>query len=288
KGAHKGEGLGNKFLSHIREVDAIAHVVRCFSDQSIAHVEGGIDPKRDIDIVSLELILADLAAVEKRLEGTRPKAKSGDKKAGKELEALLKFRSHLEKGNPLRTLSLHSDEEEILRGLFALTSKPVLYIANIDEAQIKSSDDPYIKTMENIAQAEGAGLVAICSKLESDIGELPAGEAEEYLRSAGITELGIDRLIRAGYELLDLITFFTGNQKETRAWTVKRGTKAPEAAGRIHSDMERGFISAEVINYNELAVSASYSKAKEKGIIRTEGRDYAIKDGDLVLIRFNV
>ncbi|MCX5726470.1 MAG: redox-regulated ATPase YchF, partial [Candidatus Saganbacteria bacterium] len=156
KGAHKGEGLGNKFLSHIREVDAIAHVVRCFSDQSIAHVEGGIDPKRDIDIVSLELILADLAAVEKRLEGTRPKAKSGDKKAVKELETLLKFKSHLEKGNPLRTLSLHADEEEILRGLFLITSKPVLYIANIDEAQIKSSDDPYIKTMENIAQAEGA------------------------------------------------------------------------------------------------------------------------------------
>ena len=288
KGAHKGEGLGNQFLSHIRNVDAIAHVVRCFKDESIAHIEGNIDPKRDIETINLELILADLASVEKKLEEARAKAKSGDKKFKKEVEGLLKFKSHFDKGHPLRTQTLSADEKEILKELPLLTSKPVLYIANIDESQISSPEDPCINVISKIAEAEESGIVAICSKLESEIGELPAEEAKEYLKAAGISELGLSRLIRAGYELLDLITFFTANEKEARAWTVKRGTKAPQAAGKVHSDMERGFIGAEVIHYNDLVSAESYSKAREKGLIRTEGRDYTIRDGDLVLIRFSV
>lgn len=288
RGASKGEGLGNQFLSYIREVDAVAHVVRCFADPNIVHVDGSVDPRRDIETIDTELALADLATVAKRLGAARNASKTGDKKMLKEVAVLEKIEAHLNSGKPLRTIEIDRDERCEVQDLHLLTEKPVLYVLNVDESQMISPDDPVIKAVHDIAGAEGARAVAICGKLESDLAELPAGEAEEYEKEVGLKELGLSKLIRAGYELLDLITFFTSNEKETRAWTVKRGTRAPQAAGKVHSDMERGFISAEVIHFDDLLKAGSHSKAKELGTLRTEGKDYAVRDGDIVLVRFNV
>jgi len=288
KGASKGEGLGNQFLSYIREVDAIAHVVRCFPDPNIVHVDGSVDPKRDIETINTELSLADLTTVNKRLSAVRSQTKTGEKKALKEKVILEKIEAHLNSGQPLRTLNISEDERLEIGELHLLTGKPLLYVLNVDEAQVNSPDDLATKAVLDIAKKEGAKAVAICGKLESDLGELSPDEAQAYESEIGLKELGLSKLIRAGYELLDLVTFFTSNEKETRAWTVKRGTKAPKAAGKVHTDMERGFISSEVIHFDDLLKAGSHAKAKELGILRTEGRDYVIKNGDVAYFRFNV
>ncbi len=288
KNAHKGEGLGNQFLSYIREVDAVVHVVRCFPDPNIAHVEGSVDPKRDIDIINVELTLADMATTEKRWFALKSSAKSGKKEVMNELEAVEKIKKHLDEGSPLRLIELSDAEKHEIRDLHLLTMKPMIYIANVDEKQLADPDDPLVRAVYEAAAKEKASVVPICAKLEMDIEELSEEDAKEYEKDIGLIEPGIARLIKAGYQLLDLITFFTANEKECRAWTVKRGSKAPEAAGRIHSDMQRGFISAEVIHYSDMLKAETHAKAKEMGLIRLEGRDYVIRDGDLVYIRFNV
>jgi len=273
KGASKGEGLGNQFLSYIREVDAIAHVVRCFPDPNVAHVDGSVDPKRDIDTIETELALADLGTISKRLQSLESQIKARDKNALKEKEFLQKIEPHLNSGKPVRALVLSDQEKALIKGLNLLTAKPILYVANVDESQA--------------AKPDGFDI-AICGKLESELSELSEAEATELKKELGIKESGLERMIRAGYELLDLITFFTSNEKETRAWTVGKGTLAPQAAGKIHSDMAKGFISAEIIHYSDLEKSGSHSKAKEMGIARTEGKNYEIKDGDIAYFRFNV
>jgi len=266
KGAHKGEGLGNQFLSHIREVDAIAHVVRCFSKQDIAHVEGNVDPIADIEIIETELILADLAMVEKQLEETKIKAKSGDKKILAQVAELETINNRLAEGKPAGVSELP-----------LLTAKPILYVANVDESGNKD-------LVDLIKQKTGSLVVPICAQLEAEIADLSPEEAKEL----GYESTGLDQLIHQGYKLLDLITFFTANNKECRAWTTTTGTKIPAAAGKIHSDMERGFISSEVVNAADLIKAGSYAKAREQGVIRTEGKNSQVLDGDLVLVRFNV
>jgi GTP-binding protein YchF len=284
KGAHKGEGLGNQFLSHIREVDAIAHVVRCFKNEEIAHVAGEIDPKRDIETINIELNLADLTLVDKRLEGVRAKAKAGDKKFLKEAEVLQRFRDALDAGKPARMVKIADNEKDYVKDLPLLTFKPVLYVANVDE----SGNPAEVEIIRKLAESEGAKTIALCTKLESEITELPPEDAQAYLKEFGLEEAGLERLIHSGYELLDLITFFTANEKEARAWTVKRGTRVPQAAGKIHSDMERGFIAAEVVHFRDLMECGSYPKAREKGTLHTEGKKYVVQDGDLILVKFNV
>lgn len=286
KGAHKGEGLGNQFLSHIREVDAIAHVVRCFSDPNIVHVEGPIDPKRDIGLINAELILADLMTIDKRFEPVRGALKSGDKNILKTLHLLEKVKSALDQGEPAHIVfaSMNAEDIHLLSDLHFLTAKPVLYVANVDE----SGSRKQVAGVEAIAREEKAKVVSICAKLEAEISELSPEEGKEYLKTIGLEEVALQRLIRAGYELLDLVTFFTANDKECRAWTVKRGTKAPRAAGRVHTDMEKGFISAEVIHYADLIASGSHAKAREKGLLHMEGKEYVIQDGDLLLVKFAV
>ncbi len=283
KGAHKGEGLGNQFLSHIREVDAVAHVVRCFKSEEIAHVAGKVDPAKDIETVNIELNLADITLVDKRLEGAKIKAKAGEKKFVKEVEVLQRLRDALDRGKPARSIKIADNEKDFVKDLPLLTFKPVLYVANVDE----SGNPEHVDTIRKIAQSEGAMAVAICSKLEAEITELPAEDAKAYLKEIGLEEAGLQRLIRSGYELLGLITFFTANEKEARAWTVKKGTRVPQAAGRVHSDMERGFIAAEVLHFKDLIEVGSYAKAREKGVLHTEGKNYVVKDGDLILIKFN-
>ena len=280
KGAHKGEGLGNQFLSHIREVSAIAHVVRCFSAADIVHVTGEVDPKRDIELVEVELILADLAMIDKKFEPVKKAIKAGDKNILKFLHLLEKIKEALDQGKPARELlpSMNSEDIKLLKDLPLLTLKPVLYVANVDE-----SGNP--EKVEKIKQI-GAPVVSICAKLEAEISELSAEDANAYLKEIGMGEPALKRLIRSGYELLDLITFFTANDKEARSWTVKRGSAAPEAAGKVHSDMERGFIAAEVVHYNDLVDSGSYAKARESGLIHTEGKNYKVQDGDLVFVKF--
>jgi len=286
KGAHKGEGLGNQFLSHIREVDAVAHVVRCFSGASVVHVEGEVDPKRDIGLVNAELILADLATIDKRFEPIRGALKSGDKDVLKLLHLLEKVKAALDHGQPAHTalISMNSEDIHLLSDLHFLTAKPVLYVANVDE----SGNREQVAAVEAVAREEKAKAVTICAKLEAEITELPPEEGREYLKAVGIGEFALQRLIRAGHELLDLITFFTANEKECRAWTVKRGTKAPKAAGKVHTDMEKGYIAAEVIHYDDLVAAGSHSKAREKGLLHTEGKEYAVQDGDLILVKFVV
>jgi len=284
KGAHKGEGLGNQFLSHIREVDAIAHIVRCFKNEEIAHVAGEIDPKRDAETVNIELNLADLALVDKRLEGVKAKAKAGDKKFLKEAEVLQRLREALDSGKSARSVKIADNEREFVKELPLLTFKPVLYVANVDE----SGNPQQIEEIKRMAEAEKAKTVAISAKLEAEIAELPAEDAKAFLKAMGIEEAGLQRLIRSGYELLDLITFFTANEKEARAWTVPKGIKVPQAAGKIHSDMERGFIAAEVVHYPDLMACGSYSKSRERGVLHSEGKNYVVQDGDLILIKFNV
>ena len=288
KNAHKGEGLGNQFLSYIREVDAIAHVVRCFPDPNISHVEGSVDPKRDIETINIELTLADMAATEKRWQTLKSSVKSGNKEILKELEVVEKIKKHLDEGHPLRLLELNAEERHEIRELHLLTMKPLIYIANVDEKQLSDPNDHYVKAVHEAAEKEKARVVPICAKLEMDIEELSEEDAKEYEKDIGLTELGLGKLINEGYKLLALITFFTANEKECRAWTVKRGSKTPEAAGKVHTDMQRGFISAEVIHYSDLISLKSHHEAKEKGLVHIAGKEYVITDGDLVYIRFNV
>ncbi len=290
KGASQGEGLGNKFLAHIREVDAILHVVRCFTEDNIVHVEGSLDPRRDVEIINLELILADLETLGKRIEKTRNMAKSGDKKLLAELELYLKIQKGLEDGLPVRALSFSKEEQEIVRDLFLLTDKPVIYAANISEQELTTAADenPSVAALREFAAQEGSEVLLICAALEEEIAQLDEEDKKIFLADLGLKESGLDRLIKAGYDLLGLISFLTAGPQEVRAWTIKKGTRAPQAAGKIHSDIERGFIRAEIIAYEQLMACGSYAAAKEKGLVRLEGKDYVMKDGDVTLFRFNV
>lgn len=287
QGASKGEGLGNQFLGHIRSVDAIAHIVRCFEDPDVIHVAGSVDPKRDIEIINTELILADLEAVEKRLDKTARLAKTGDKKAVAAANACKIFKDTLENGKPIRSIELNDDMRELLKELNLLTAKPVLYVANVDEAGLHK-ESLHVHTVRDIAKNEGARLVVMCGKVEAEIAELQEDERAEFLKGLGLKESGLDRLAKEGHELLGLITFFTAGKKEVRAWTIKNGTNAQTAAGAIHSDIEKGFIRAEVISYNDYINSGSEVKAKEKGLMRLEGKEYIMRDGDVVYFRFAV
>lgn len=290
KGASKGEGLGNKFLSHIREVAAIVHVVRCFEDSNIVHVEGSIDPIRDIETINLELVFSDMEVLERRMDKTKKSARSGDKKAQEELQFMERLYAHLESGKPARTLEMSDDDRELLKQYFLLTSKPVLYACNISEDDLISGnvENQYVQKVKEYAINEGSEVVVICAKLEEEISTLEGEEKMEFLASYGLEEPGLNKLIKASYRLLGLISFLTAGPKEVRAWTIKKGTKAPQAAGKIHSDMEKGFIRAEVIAYDDLIKCGSEVVAKEKGLIRLEGKDYVVQDGDIIVFRFNV
>ncbi len=290
RGASKGEGLGNKFLSHIREVDAIIHVVRCFEDDNITHVEDTVDPIRDISIINLELILSDLEAVEKKLDRAKNMIKTGDKKYQIEAELLQKLHDQLANEKPIRTLNLTEDEEEYVKGLFLLTSKPVIYAANIAESDIDKDEDslPLVKLVKDFSKQENSETLVICAKTEEEISALEKDEQEEFLMALGLKESGLNRLVKASYKLLGLMSYLTAGEPETRAWTIKIGTKAPQAAGKIHTDFERGFIRAEVVDYQTLLECGSLANAKEKGKVRSEGKDYVMRDGDVVLFRFNV
>lgn len=282
RGASRGEGLGNKFLANIREVDAIAHVVRCFKSEEIIHVEGEVNPQRDIEIIELELIMADLNQVEKRILYIKGGAKSGDSKLAKEVEFLNKLKNVLETGKPVRSLNIAENETDFLKEISLLTIKPVLYVANVDE----TGNPDEVAVVRKIADAENAKMAVISSKLEAEIAELSSEDAEEFLKELGLKESALNQLIRTGYELLNLITFFTAGEKDSHAWTVTRGTKAPQAAGKIHSDMERGFIAAEIVRYQDIIVCGTFAAAREKGLVRTEGKEYQVRDGDLILVRF--
>ena len=289
KGASKGEGLGNKFLSHIRETDAIAHVVRCFEDDNIVHVNGKIDPIGDIETISLELVFADIETLEKRMDRVGKMTKSGDKKAIAEMELLRRLKTHLEDGKPVRTFEMTDEERETLKDAFFLTDKKVIYVANVNESQLPTIDtDPYVQKVRDYAKAEGAEVIALCAKLEEELSELDDEDKEMMMQDYGIEESGLDKLIKASYSLLGLISFLTSGKDECRAWTIKKGTKAPQAAGKIHTDFERGFIKAEVVSYDDLMKYGSYNATREKGLVRLEGKDYVVKDGDIILFRFNV
>ncbi|MBI3752584.1 MAG: redox-regulated ATPase YchF [Deltaproteobacteria bacterium] len=287
KGASKGEGLGNQFLGHIRSVDAIAHIVRCFEDADVVHVAGHVDPKRDIEIIDTELILADLDSVEKRMEKTARLAKAGDKNAMAAMDACAIFKQTLENGKPIRSIELNDAMKEMLKELNLLTAKPVLFVANVDEKDLKG-ESPFVAKVRETAEKEQAKVVVMCGRIEAEIAELPEGERADFLKGIGLKESGLDRLAKEGYELLNLITYFTAGKKEARAWTVAKDTKAPQAAGAIHSDFEKGFIRAEVISYNDFITSGSELAAKEKGLMRLEGKDYIVKDGDIIHFRFAV
>ena len=290
KGASKGEGLGNKFLSHIREVDAIVHVVRCFEDENVIHVENSVDPVRDIQTINLELILADMESVQKRYDKAFSMIKTGDKKYVTESDLLKKILTALESEQPVRSLTFTEDEQKYVDNLFLLTDKPVIYAANISESDMGKNDDdiPLVKKVKEFAAKENSETLVICAKTEEEISELPLDEQAEFLEELGLKESGLNRLVKASYKLLGLISYLTAGEPETRAWTIKNGTKAPQAAGKIHSDFERGFIRAEVVDYETLLSAGNYNKAKELGKVRSEGKDYVMKDGDVVLFRFNV
>ena len=288
KGASKGEGLGNKFLSHIREVDAIVQVVRCFEDPNIVHVDGSIDPIRDIETINLELIFADLEAIEKRMDKALKMARA-DKKNQAAVEGLNKLKKALEENKLASTVELSEDEKEQLNDLYLLTSKPMMYVANVSEEQLKNIEtDVHVNALKEYAEKAGNQVIPLCVKVEEELATLEEEEKNEMLELLGIDESGLDKLIKASYQLLGLMSFLTAGEPEVRAWTIKIGTKAPQAAGKIHSDIERGFIKAEVINYKELIECGSHAKAREKGLIRIEGKDYIMQDGDVVLFRFNV
>lgn len=288
-GASKGEGLGNKFLAHIREVDAIVHVVRCFQDENITHVSGKVDPLSDIATINLELILADLDTVEKRIERSRKNMKGGDKKYAQEVEVLERVKEALYNDQPVRSVDLTDDEKLLLRELHLITSKPVLYAANVSEAEVADTEgNEYVQAVRSFAEAEGAEVVPISAKVEAEIAELEGEDKEMFLEELGLQESGLNRLIRAAYKLLGLYTYFTAGVQEVRAWTIRKGTKAPQAAGVIHSDFERGFIRAEVVSYDDLAAAGSMNAAREKGQLRLEGKDYVVQDGDVMHFRFNV
>lgn len=290
RGASKGEGLGNKFLSHIREVESIVHVVRCFDDPNIVHVDASIDPIRDIETISLELIFSDIEVMDRRIEKVVKLARSGNKEAKAEYDLMIRIKNHLEEGKPVRTLELTEDEVEIVNGFFLLTTKPVLYGANISEDDLVSGnlENDYVKRVKQFAASENSGVVVISAKIEEELSTLDEEEKKEMLQEYGLEESGLDKLIHASYELLGLMSFLTVGPQEARAWTIVRGTKAPQAAGKIHSDIEKGFIRAEVISYNNLVEAGSESAAKEKGYFRLEGKEYVMQDGDVVHFRFNV
>ena len=289
KGASNGEGLGNKFLSHIREVDAIIHVVRCFEDGSIIHVDGSIGPARDIETINLELIFSDLEMLEKRIDRTKKMMKSGDKKFQIELEFYDKIKTALESGTPVRAMTFGNEELALVGQLFLLTSKPVLYAANISEDDLQAGKpNPYLAELQDISAEEGSEVLVICAKIEEEIARLEDNEKAIFLEELGLKESGLDRLIKASYKLLGLMSYLTAGQPEVRAWTIVKGTKAPQAAGKIHSDFERGFIRAEVVAYDDLMSCGSYSAAREKGLVRSEGKEYVMQDGDVTLFRFNV
>ncbi len=287
KGASQGEGLGNQFLGHIRSVDAIIHVVRCFDDENVVHVNGCVDPLGDIETIQTELALADLDSVEKKLQRVEKQARSGDKKAKDEVDFYARVRDLLGSGQPARGVANGDDEELWLRDLHLLTDKPVLYVANIAEDD-QEGNHPAVGKVRELASREGAQLVAICGRIEAEISELDGEEKKDFLASMGLLESGLERLIRSAYELLGLITYFTAGVKEVRAWTITRGTKAPQAAGVIHSDFEKGFIRAEVIAFNDFLAARGEAGAKEKGLLRLEGKEYVVQDGDVMHFRFNV
>jgi GTP-binding protein YchF len=285
RGASRGEGLGNQFLAHIRECDAVAHVVRCFEDENVVHVHGDVDPVGDVETVNTELLLADLATVERRLERVGRAAKSGDPKLRAEASGLEKLRDHLSGGAPART---YPDSEALSETLATLiTAKPTMYVANVDEESVAEGNS-YSSEVEKLAAREGAEAVRISAKLEAEVAELPEGEAREYLEMLGVETTGFEEFVRAAYRSLGLITFFTFNEKECRAWTVPEGSTARRAAGRIHTDMERGFIAAEVGSWDDVVAASSWTRAREEAKVRLEGRDYVVEDGDVVLVRFNV
>ncbi len=289
KGASQGEGLGNQFLAHIREVDAVAHVVRCFDNADITHVAGRVDPLDDIQTINLELILADLETVQRRLERVRRQAKSGEKKFLQELAFLERLQKGLEAEQPARRLELSDEERLMIRDLHLLTMKPVLYVANVSESDVAAPfDNPYVQQVAAYAQEEGAEVVPICAQVEAEIAELDAEERHEFLQELGLEAPGLERLIQRAYRLLGLITFLTAGEQEVRAWTIRQGTKAPQAAGVIHSDFERGFIRAEVVAYDDLMAAGSMAAAREQGLLRLEGKDYVVQDGDVIHFRFNV
>lgn len=289
QGASKGEGLGNKFLENIRQVDAIVHVVRAFDDDNITTVTGKVDPKDDIEVINLELSLADLDSVNKRHERVGKMAKTKDKDAMAEYAVLEKIKPVLETGGAVRSIEFNEDEQKIAKGLFLLTSKPVIYVANIAEESMADPDsDPYFKIVADLAAAEGAEALGISAKTEEEIATLDDDEKAEFLEAEGVTESGLDRLIKASYHLLGLQTFFTAGGKETRAWTFKKGMKAPQVAGVIHSDFERGFIRAETVSFEDLDKYGSMQKVKEAGRLRLEGKEYVVQDGDIIEFRFNV
>lgn len=288
KGASKGEGLGNKFLSHIREVDSIAHVVRCFQDDNVIHVDGNINPLRDIETINLELIFADIETIDKKIERAQ-KALKADKKYQFEIDTLEKIKSVLQSGKSARTIELTEEEKEIVKDSFLLTMKPILYIANVSEEQLsKSNTDENIQKVREFAKGENAQVIPLCVKIEEELASLDGTDKSEMLEALGIEESGLDKVVKASYDLLGLMSFLTAGEPEVRAWTIKKGTKAPQAAGKIHSDIERGFIRAEIVSYNDLIREGSMNAAKEKGLLRSEGKEYIMKDGDIVLFRFNV
>lgn len=289
KGASKGEGLGNKFLSNIREVDAIVHVVRCFENDDIVHVEGCIDPARDIETINIELILSDIELIDRRIDKTKKLIKA-DKKYQQELDFFEKVKATLEKGLSARSIECTEDEFKLLESVALLTNKPIIYAANVSDIDFKSGieNNKYFNVVKEIAKTENAKVLPISAQIESEISELDIDEKQMFLADMGLNESGLDRLIQACYDLLGLISFITAGKPEVRAWTIKKGTKAPAAAGKIHTDFERGFIRAEVVSYDDLINCGSMSIAKEKGLVRSEGKEYIMKDGDIVLFRFNV
>ncbi len=289
RGASKGEGLGNQFLANIRETDAVIQVVRCFEDENIIHVEGSVNPTRDIETIQLELALADLASVEKRRDKAQRGARAGDKTAKAELEVLDKILPVLEEGRPARAVELSKEENLILKSFFLLTSKPTIYAANVDEDSLGNPDEnPHVVTVKTHAAQENAEVVVICAKLEAELVALEADERREFLADVGVTSSGVDKLIKSAYKMLGLMSYLTAGEKEVRAWTIPVGTKAPAAASVIHSDIERGFIRAEIISYDDLVACGSRKAASEKGLARLEGKEYIMQDGDVVDFRFNV
>lgn len=287
-GASHGEGLGNKFLSHIREADAIVHVVRCFDNDKIIHVSGSVDPVRDIEIINLELVLSDLEQVTKKYEKDAKLIKTGDKSLIESVDVLKKVKEHLENGKCVRTLNLTDKEKEILQSFSLLTAKPVIYVANIAEKDIMIGENEHSKKVQEFAQKENSGCIVLCARIEEELVSLPKEERPIYKEELGIKESGLEKLVKASYDLLGLMSYLTAGEKEVHAWTIKKGTKAPQAAGKIHTDFEKGFIKAEIVSYQDLVEAGSFLKAKEKGKVRIEGKEYVMQDGDVVLFRFNV
>ena len=288
KGASKGEGLGNKFLSHIRETYAICEVVRCFEDSNVVHVDGNVNPVRDIETINLELIFADIETVNKRLDKARKNLKA-DKKYQEEIDVLEKIKENLEKGISARAINFNEDEKAIVKDMFLLTTKPILYIANVSEEQLQDAEnDKLVNEVKEYAKKENAEVIPLCVKIEEDLSTLEDDDKKEMLEALGLEESGLDKVIKRSYDLLGLMSFLTAGEPEVRAWTIKKGTKAPQAAGKIHSDIERGFIRAEVVSYKDLVEQGNMLAAKEKGLVRSEGKEYIMQDGDIVLFKFNV